>query len=45
MSKEELIKALKKAGVQIDGKNSAIQTGFGVVRKIVGELRKNKLMK
>lgn len=40
----ELNKKLVKLGIDVEGGKSAVQTGFGVVRKIVKELRENGLM-
>lgn len=40
----ELNKQLKKLGIDVEGGKSAVQTGFGVVRKIVSLLRENSLM-
>lgn len=45
MKLEELIKKLQKKGIDTVAGKSAVQTGFGVVRKITSLLRENGLMK
>jgi len=44
-SKESLLKGLTKAGIDTDAGKAGIQTAWGSVRKIVGLLRDNGLMK
>ncbi len=44
-TKDELVKKLKAAGIDVALKASAVNTGYTTIRKIVGLLRANKLMK
>lgn len=44
MSMEKLVKELQKLGIDTKAGKSAVNTGYGVVRKVVSILRKNGLM-